>query len=119
MGITHVRVRVVNLTNPKRFAELEMAVDSGAIYSVVPGRLLRQIGVSPGAMETFGLADGGTVRRRIGDLRYEIGNRGGAAPVIFGRRGDAALLGVVTLEANGLRLDPHRREQRPLRLMIA
>jgi len=39
--------------------------------------------------------------------------------VIFGRRGDASLLGVVTLEALGLRLDPLRRQLRPLRLMIA
>jgi len=55
----------------------------------------------------------------VGDVRYEVGDRGRAAPVIFGRRGDASLLGVVTLEALGLRLDPLRRRLRPLRLMIA
>jgi hypothetical protein len=37
--------------------------------------------------------------------------------VIFGGRGDASLLGVVTLEALGLR--PLRRTLRPLKLMIA
>jgi hypothetical protein len=55
----------------------------------------------------------------VGDVRYEVGDRSGAAPVIFGRRSDASLLGVVTLEALGLRLDPLRRRLRPLRLMIA
>jgi hypothetical protein len=35
--------------------------------------------------------------------------------VIFGRRGDAALLGVVALEELGLTLDPLRRRLRPLR----
>jgi hypothetical protein len=39
----------------------------------------------------------------------------GAAPVISGRRGDTGLLGVVTLEALGLQLDPLRRTLRPLR----
>lgn len=119
MGMTEVLVRVVNLTGPNRFAELDMVVDSGAIYSVVPRGVLRRIGVAPRETQTFGLAHGETVRRQIGDVRYEIGARSGAAPVIFGRRGDASLLGVVTLEALGLRLDPLRRELRPLRLMIA
>ena len=42
-----------------------------------------------------------------------------AAPVVFGRRQDACLLGAVTLEALGLRLDPLRRQLKPLKLMIA
>ena len=60
MGMTEVRVRVVNLAHPSRSAELDMVVDSGAIYSIVPAG-----------------------------------------------------------EALGLRLDPLRRQLRPLRLMIA
>ena len=99
MGMTEVRVRVVNLADASRFAEIE------SIWWPIPG--------------TFGLAHGETVRRSVGDVRYEVGDRSGAAPVIFGRRGDASLLGVVTLEALGLRLDPLRRRLRPLRLMIA
>ena len=67
----------------------------------------------------FGLANGGRVTREIGDVCYEIDGSSGAAPVIFGRRGDTSLLGVVTLEALGLRLDPPKRRLHPLRLMIA
>jgi len=96
-----------------------MVVDSGAIYSVVPAGVLRGIGVTPRETKVFGLANGRTVRRDVADVRYEIGGCSGAAPVIFGRRGDASLLGVVTLEALGLRLDPLRRRLQPLRLMIA
>src|SRR5437867_11278223 len=119
MGMTEVRVRVVNLADASRFAEVDMVVDSGAIYSVVPAGVLRRIGVESRETQTFGLARGESVRRSVGDVRYEVGDRSGAAPVIFGRRGDASLLGVVTLEALGLRLDPLRRRLRPLRLMIA
>ena len=96
-----------------------MVVDSGAIYSVVPVGVLRRIGVEPRETQVFSLANGESVHREVGDVRYEIDERSGAAPVIFGRRGDVPLLGVVTLEALGLRLDPLRRRLRPLRLMIA
>ena len=119
MGMTEVRVRVVNLNDARRAAEVDMVVDSGAIYSVVPAHVLREIGVVPRDKKVFGLANGGTVTRQVGDVRYEIGASSGAAPVIFGRRGDSPLLGVVTLEALGLRLDPLRRRLHPLRLMIA
>ena len=117
--MTEVRVRIANLADPRRSADVDMLVDSGAIYSVVPGAVLRRIGVEPRDVQTFGLASAGTVRRSVGDVRYEIDRSAGAAPVIFGRRGDASLLGVVTLEALGLRLDPLRRTLRPLKLMIA
>ena len=119
MGMTEIRVRIVNLADPDRWADVDMVVDSGAIYSVVPAMVLRGIGIEPRATQTFGLANGGTVRRAIGDVRYEIDRCAGAAPVIFGRRGDANLLGVVTLDALGLRLDPLRRTLRPLKRMIA
>ena len=119
MGMTELRVRVVNLADASRFAEVDMVVDSGAIYSVVPTGVLRRIGVEPRETHEFSLANGESVRRDVGDVRYEIDERSGAAPVIFGRRGDAPLLGVVTLEALALHLDPLRRRLRPLRLMIA
>ena len=43
----------------------------------------------------------------------------GASKVIFGRPGDAALIGAVTLEELGLMLDPLKRELRPMRLLLA
>jgi predicted aspartyl protease len=119
MGMTEVRVRIVNLSDARRSAEVDMVVDSGAIYSVVPAGVLRQIGIGPRETKVFGLANGGSVQRQVGDVRYEIGDSSGAAPVIFGRRGDSSLLGVVTLEALGLRLDPLKRRLHPLRLRIA
>jgi predicted aspartyl protease len=117
--MTEVRARVVNLADAERCAEVDMVVDSGAIYSVVPANVLRRIGVEPSETRTFGPANGVSVWRELGDVRYEIADRGHAAPVIFGVRRDAPLLGIVTLEALGLRLDPLRRRLHPLRLTIA
>jgi len=96
-----------------------MTVDSGAIYSVVPGPILRAIGVKPERTETFWLADGRSIRRRVGYALFEIQGNEGVSRVIFGRPGDTCLLGMVTLEELGLSLDPLKRRLRPLKLMIA
>ena len=119
MGITETPVLLRNPAARERCAEVDMIVDSGAIFSVVPSSVLRRIGIAPESTETFDLADGRPVRRDIGNVLYEVGGRTRAAPVVFGRRQDACLLGAVTLEALGLRLDPLRRQLRPLKLMIA
>jgi predicted aspartyl protease len=114
-----VRVRLSHVADPDRYTDVDMIVDSGAIYSVVPAGSLRAIGVEPRGRETFWLADGRRVRRELGHAVFEIDGRRGPSTVIFGRRGDACLLGTVTLEELGLSLDPLKRRLRPLRLMIA
>lgn len=119
MGMTTVRARLANLTDRSRHAEADMTVDSGAIYSVVPSSVLRAIGVVPERTATFWLADGRSVRRRVGHVVFEIEGNEGISRVIFGRSGDACLLGMVTLEELGLSLDPLKRRLRPLKLMIA
>ena len=119
MGMTMVRARVANVTDRDRQIDVEMTVDSGAIYSVVPSSKLREIGVEPERTERFWLADGRSVNRRIGYVLFEIHGNSGISKVIFGRPGDASPLGVVTLEELGLSLDPLKRTLRPLKLMIA
>ena len=119
MGTTLIRARLANIMDRTRGAEIEMVVDSGAIYSVVPAGVLRSLGVQAEQTETFGLADGRSVRRRVGHAVFEIEGREGISKVIFGRPDDASLLGMVTLEMLGLSLDPLKRRLRPLKLMIA
>jgi hypothetical protein len=75
MGMTEIRVRIVNLADPRRAADVDMVVDSGAIYSIVPAAVLRRIGVAPRDVQNFGLANGGTARRAIGDVRYARAQR--------------------------------------------
>ena len=119
MGMTMIRARLANVTDRRRQTDVEMTVDSGAIYSVVPSSFLRDIGVDPERTETFWLADGRSVKRRVGHTFVEIQGSEGISKVIFGRPGDVSLLGVVTLEELGLSLDPLKRTLRPLKLMIA
>jgi predicted aspartyl protease len=119
MALTYVKVRVSNPSAPRRRIDQELLVDSGALYAVVPATVLKRLGVRPHGTETFPLADGSHPKRKIGSAFFEIDGRKGASTVIFGERGDAGLLGAVTLEELGLMLDPLKRELRPLPLMLA
>ena len=45
MGLTSVRMQVANFAAPDIAEEVEFLVDSGAIYSVVPGDILARLGL--------------------------------------------------------------------------
>lgn len=118
MGLTHIKAIVANPANPRKTAKLTFLVDSGAIYSVVPGETLRRLGIKAHSSRTFTLADGTEIKRRMGDAIFLIDSERGASPVIFGERGDSTLLGTVSLESLGFILDPIKRILRPLPMVL-
>ena len=93
-------------------------VDSGAVYSVVPGTTLRRLGIEPHSSRTFILADGTEIKRRMGNATFRLGKQTGTSTVIVGEPGDAALLGIVSLGELGLILDPLKRVLRPLPMVL-
>ncbi len=119
MGLVFLEVEVGNPSQPEVTERVEFLVDSGAIYSVVPGPVLDRLGIRPLLEEEFRLANGAKIVRKKGVAIYKYGERIGGADVIFGEEGDSTLLGVLTLEALGLMLDPLRRELKPLPMMLA
>lgn len=110
MGITKVILKIQNLKDSKKEFSGEFLVDSGATHTVVPSEVLKKIGIKPHGEEMFVLADGKIITRKVGSAFYKYGNAQAAAPVMFGEKGDSQLLGVFTLEALGLSLDPLKRE---------
>ncbi len=118
MVITYVKTKVINPQKPDKNITKDFMVDSGATYSVVPEQYLKKIGIKPHRKMDFILADGTKLTREIGDAIYELEGERGAAPVIFGKKGDSLLFGAVTLEALGLVLDPFKRELRPMKMML-
>ena len=115
MGLTSERVKVSNAAARRRAIDLDMLPDSGALYSVVPARLLRGLGIHPHGSETFELADGRRIRREVGTAFFTIGAHRGASTVIFGRLRDSCLLGALALESMGLMIDPSAQRLRPIR----
>lgn len=110
MGMTDVKLTIKNPQKPAKKFQSTFLVDSGATYTVVPKKELDGLGIKPTRVETFSLADGTTITRKVGNALFEYQGIEAAAPVLFGERGDSSLLGVFTLEALGLTLDPLQRK---------
>lgn len=119
MGLTHEELLVKPNRSSRRKAVVEFLVDSGAVHSLVPAGTLKKMGIRAYREVGFTLADGTKIKRQVGDAYFELNGEGGAAPVIFGEKGDEPLLGATTLEAIGLVLDPFKRRLLPMRMMLA
>jgi clan AA aspartic protease len=120
MGLTFTRVRVSNPRHPrKRAREVEVLVDTGAIYSVLLRSTLGEIGVRPMGREEFTLADGTHKRYPVGEVFFEFGGKAGTSKVVFAPRGATPLLGALTLESLGLMVNPVTREIAPMRMILA
>ncbi len=118
MALTHIRVTVSNPSDSMNKERIGFLVDSGAVYSVVPRKTLTRLGIRPEEEREFTLANGQVVKRFLGIARFEYEKHRGGAPVIFGKKGDSALLGATTLEAMGMALNPLKRELMPLPMVL-
>jgi clan AA aspartic protease len=102
---------------PQHLIELEGIVDTGAIYSVVPRRILEELGVKPVERRRF-KAFGGYVERDLGEVGIELMGRRRTITVIFGETDDAIVLGVTALESFGLEVDPVRGTLKEAELLM-
>ena len=93
-------------------------MDTGAFFSVVPKEILRNAGVHPRRRQTFTLANGHKIIRQVGGALFRYGKYEGEAPVIFGEKHDKALLGVLSIEAMGLEIDPVKKRLKPTELFL-
>ncbi len=118
MGITKQILKVKENRKAIDSTEVNFLIDSGAVYSLVPGDILKRLGCEPYREVVFALADGTTIKRKVGDAYFELNGEGAPAPVIFGEKDDEPLLGASTLEALGLVLNPFTRTLHPMRMLL-
>jgi len=118
MGITVQSLTVKESRKAKDALDVEFMIDSGAVYSLVPAKLLKKLGIEPYREVSFALADGSKIVRKVGDAYFEYHGEGASAPVIFGEKNDEPLLGATTLEAIGLVLNPFTRTLHPMRMLL-
>jgi predicted aspartyl protease len=74
MGFTNVRVEE-DLSRKGVRCSVDLFVDTGALYSIVPGAFLRELGVEPTQRLEFELADGRTFLREVGEARFHCDGR--------------------------------------------
>jgi predicted aspartyl protease len=119
MGITNAILKVKEHRKSEKTAELSFLVDSGAVYSLVPGKILDELDIEPHKTMTFSLADGSKLERKVCSTYFEYEGEGGPAPVVYGEEGDEPLLGATTLGSFGLVLNPFTRTLHPMRMLMA
>ena len=118
MGFTYVKTEISNIYEPDKRDEVDLMVDTGAMFSIVPRPILSRCGISSEGREKFTLANGEVIERDVGYASFTIKQKRGISPVIFGEREDAAVLGAVTLEILGYEVDPVTKELKPATLYL-
>ena len=117
MALTFVEGVVSN--GKKKKLTIEFLVDSGAVYTLLPHKDWKALGLKRKRTMTFTLADGTKIERGISECHISLPQGDGHTPVILGEPGDEPLLGAVTLEILGLVLNPFKRSLEPMRAMLA
>ena len=118
MGITDKRLIFKEHRKSDQSVEIDFLIDSGTVYSLVPGKILEEMDIETYRTVDFNLADGTKITRRVASGYFEYNSEGGPAPVIYGEEGDEPLLGVTALESLGLVLNPFTRELHPMRMLM-
>jgi aspartyl protease family protein len=116
MGLTYVEATVTGPTGQS--CKLDLLVDSGASYSLLPEDVWQQLGLAPDETLDFILADGTKIQRQASECKIRLNGKERHTPVILGQAGDEPLLGVITLENLGLVLDPFQRTLHAMKLRL-
>lgn len=117
MGMTFIEGSIQGPTGKDR--RVQFLVDSGATYTLLGEEHWRAVDLVPVREMDFTLADGTVIQRKVSECRIVLPQGSGHTPVILGEEGDESLLGMVTLEILGLKLDPFRRTLEPMKMMLA
>jgi len=117
MGFTFVKVRLYSL-DMSRYEDVELLVDSGALFTSIPRSILEKLGLKPIARYRLRIFSGEVVERDVGGAIIEYESRRAVVPVVFGESGDAQVLGVTTLETLGYQLDPVTKRLRPVEFLM-
>ena len=105
MGTFKVAFQIGSITGD-RWEWVEALVDTGATYSLVPGAVLRSLGVEPMSRFPFVLADGTRIDQDVAEARVRLNGDERTTLVIFGSERTEPILGAYTLEGFLLGVDP-------------
>ena len=117
MGFVRVEVGVSRPENPGRQERIDLLVDTGAVLSVLPGRLLEQLGVRPIGSRSF-RGFGGVAERETGAVLISYDGHVAGVTVVFGEQDDPAVMGVTALESLGYQVDPVTGKLVPTEMLL-
>lgn len=118
MGYVRVRAIIANPLKRNLKTELELNVDTGAIYTVIPNTIAKKLQLPITDKRRFKIASGEIVECPVSEAYIQLENKGVTSLVAIATEKTPTLLGVTTLELLGLKVDPVTGKLTPLELMI-
>jgi aspartyl protease family protein len=110
MSTFSVRALVANPAAPERRVGVELVVDTGATYSLLPDEIVRRLGLITPWQRTATLASGEDRTFPMGQVLMRLNGEEMSTIFLAGPPGCPGLIGAVTLEEFALAADPlHRR----------
>ena len=98
--------------------DIEATVDTGASFTTLPSRLLRELGIKATGKRGFLLADGRRVEMAYEEARATINGDSVTTIVVFGDDEAPPLLGAYTLEGLALAVDPEAQRLVPTHMIL-
>jgi len=117
MGFTYIKARVYSADLTKG-EDVEVLVDSGALFTSIPRPILERLGLKPVARQRLRVYGGGVVERDVGGTAVEYEGRCAVVPIVFGEPEDIPVLGATALESLGYRIDPVSKRLKPVELLM-
>lgn len=108
----------MNPASPERSETVELIVDTGAVYTIVPRDILEELKIERRGSRVFQTVNRQKMKRDIGVAIIEYLDRVAGTNVIFGEEDDIPVLGVTTLEELGLEVDPVSKQLKPTVLYL-
>ena len=118
MSTFSVQATIANLERPQRRLGVELLIDTGATYTLLPGEVVRHLDLATPWQRTATLASGEDVTFPMGHVSIRL--NGEEMPTIFlaGPPGCQGLIGAVTLEEFALAADPVHQRLVPVRRVL-
>lgn len=117
MGTFTYPLRITGMDG-ERSVDIEATVDTGALYTMLPARTLREIGVEPIGSRRFPIGDGSNVEMEVGHAWALIDGKSVTTLVAFAEDDAPPVIGRYTLDGLGLAVDPASQQLVPATLMM-
>jgi len=118
MGFTYAKVNLSNPAPKGKKCQVELLVDTGAILTAVPRKILEELQIKPVGKRKLRVFGGEVVEREIGALLINYAEACAGITVIFAEEKDMPVLGATALEALGYQVDPVTKQLKPTELLM-
>ncbi|MDA4111747.1 MAG: hypothetical protein OK439_04360 [Thaumarchaeota archaeon] len=100
-------MNICNSQDPtKCVGDIEAIVDSSSFSTWIPKKIAQQVELRELGIRRFKTISGEIVERPYGAAVCSVDGASGVSEVVFGEESDATVLGALTMEELGIKIDP-------------